>query len=334
MKNKKLISFLVIFVVTLIVLYFSLKDDYYTIINTIFSIDKRWLLVAFLLLFSYYLLRSYVMYYFVKKFNTKITFKGIFRLTLETNFFHAVTPFSTGGQPYEIYSLNKNNIKVADALNVSIQNFIVYQIALVLLGIVSIICNNIFNLLNSSFLNHLITLGFIINFLVIFVLFWITLSKKKDRTIVDLLIEILGKIKLIKNPAKIKKQFHNYLSDFDNGSKALLENKFKFTILILIQLISLICLYLVPLALLVGVGVDSVGIFTCIITMSYVMLIGSFVPIPGGTGGLEYGFIALFGNFIKGSNLNAIMILWRFITYYFGMILGAIILNFKKELKK
>ena len=68
--------------------------------------------------------------------------------------------------------------------------------------------------------------------------------------------------------------------------------------------------------------------------MSYVMLIGSFIPIPGGTGGLEYGFINFFKNFIIGSKLNAIMLLWRFITYYFGMILGALILNFKKEVKK
>jgi uncharacterized membrane protein YbhN (UPF0104 family) len=28
------------------------------------------------------------------------------------------------------------------------------------------------------------------------------------------------------------------------------------------------------------------------------------------------------------------MLVWRFITYYFGMIVGAIILNIKKEQKK
>ena len=67
-----------------------------------------------------------------------------------------------------------------------------------------------------------------------------------------------------------------------------------------------------------------------IMTSAYVMIIGSFVPIPGGSGGLEYGFVAFYGTFITGPKLMAIMLLWRFVTYYFGMIVGAIALNMKK----
>ena len=69
---------------------------------------------------------------------------------------------------------------------------------------------------------------------------------------------------------------------------------------------------------------------TAIVTSAYIMIIGSFVPIPGATGGLEFGFVQLYGNFIGGSQLSAMMIVWRFITYYFGMIVGAIALNIKK----
>ena len=67
-----------------------------------------------------------------------------------------------------------------------------------------------------------------------------------------------------------------------------------------------------------------------IVTCAYIMIIGSFVPIPGATGGLEFGFVQFFGNFITGSKLSAMMLVWRFITYYFGMIVGAIALNIKK----
>ena len=68
-----------------------------------------------------------------------------------------------------------------------------------------------------------------------------------------------------------------------------------------------------------------------IVACSYVMLIGSFVPIPGGTGGIEYGFTKFYGNFVTGSTLSVIMILWRAITYYFGLILGAIVVNIKEK---
>ena len=88
----------------------------------------------------------------------------------------------------------------------------------------------------------------------------------------------------------------------------------------------------IPYLLIKGVGIqENISIITVIVTSAYVMLIGSFVPIPGGTGGLEYGFIAFFGNFISGPILNALMLLWRFVTYYFGMILGAVILGLRKK---
>ena len=61
------------------------------------------------------------------------------------------------------------------------------------------------------------------------------------------------------------------------------------------------------------------------------MTIGSFVPIPGGTGGIEYGFVFFYGHLVKGSVLNATMLVWRFITYYFGMIVGAITLTLKRK---
>ena len=61
------------------------------------------------------------------------------------------------------------------------------------------------------------------------------------------------------------------------------------------------------------------------------MLIGSFVPIPGGSGGLEYGFVKFFGVFIAGAKLSSIMLVWRILTYYLGMIVGAIFLNVKEE---
>ena len=331
--KKKLISLVIIIIATIAVLYFSLKDDYTTIVNTAFNINKYWFLFSFVLLFGYYFFRSLVIYKIAMDFNPTYKFKNALRLVLETNFFHAVTPFATGGQPYEIYSLNRNKIKISDAMSISVGNFIVYQIALVFLGLLSIIANYFLKIVKTSILKKLVTLGFAINFLVIIILLFISFSKKTDKTIVDFFIDLLCKLKIIRNKEKIKEKFHNYLKDFNMGSIMLLKNKKRFIALIIMHLISLICLYLIPLCLFLGIGIN-VDAYVCIIIMSYVMLIGSFVPIPGGTGGLEYGFVTFFSGILPSSRLNAIMLVWRFITYYFGMILGAVILNIKKEKKR
>ena len=57
----------------------------------------------------------------------------------------------------------------------------------------------------------------------------------------------------------------------------------------------------------------------------------AFVPIPGASGGIEYGFIKFFGNFMPVVILNSLLITWRFITYYLGMILGGFLFSTEKE---
>lgn len=329
---KRVISFIIIAIITSLVLYYSLKDDYKNIIHEIKTINKLWFLVAFIMMFMYWMIKALVRKKLVSKFNKNYKFIDSFKLSLELNFFNGVTPFATGGEPYEVYSLTKHGIKGTDSTNIMIQNFITYQIALVLLGMIAIITNQFVHIFPSGFLTYLITIGFTINFLVIVFLFVITFGKKIDKFIMKIIVFILSKFKIVKNKENTLEKFHNYLEEFHEGATILLKDKKTFIKMIMLQFLSLSIFYLIPLILLYGMGdYSSLNGYESIIISAYVMLIGSFVPIPGGTGGLEYGFIAFYGNFIKGSKLNAIMLLWRFITYYFGIMLGAIVLNFKRK---
>ena len=99
---KKVESFLLIFIFTAIVLYFSLRDNYEEIIKQIVHINKFYLGLAFLLIIAYWIFKAIVMRISTRKFREDFTFVKALRLVVETNFFHAITPFSSGGQPYEI----------------------------------------------------------------------------------------------------------------------------------------------------------------------------------------------------------------------------------------
>lgn len=329
--KKNIINLSILIIITILVLYFSLKDHYHEIISTIKNMDLILLILAILTYLLYMLVKSIIMKMVVKYFKNEYTLKKSFTMCLETNFFHAITPFSTGGQPYEIYRLNKDGISLVNAANISIQNFIIYQTGLVLLGIFAVIYNYIFKLYpDVILLKNLVLLGFAINLIVIVVLFSITYFKKINKILVNFIIKLLFKLKIIKNKEEKIQKFEKYLLEFNEGAKILLKDKKKFIMLVILQFLSLSLLYLVPYFIIKGVGLN-VSILNVIVTSAYVMLIGAFVPIPGGTGGLEYGFMSFYGNFITGPTLNAVMLLWRFITYYFGMILGSIVLGLRKK---
>ena len=136
-KYKSKINIVILIIITGIVLYLSLKDDFDDIVNNILNINIFYLFLAFLFIIFYWLLRSLVLHKFTKKFKKDNKYLSSLQLMLRTQFFNAITPFATGGQPYQIYYLTKQGIDTAVSTNIIIQNFIVYQIALVFLGIVT-----------------------------------------------------------------------------------------------------------------------------------------------------------------------------------------------------
>lgn len=61
-----------------------------------------------------------------------------------------------------------------------------------------------------------------------------------------------------------------------------------------------------------------------------IFMVISLFPIPGGAGGAEYSFSVLFASFVNSNTkLILAMLLWRLLTYYFGMFAGIIALIIK-----
>jgi len=331
MKNKTKYSGIIIFAVTIIVLYFALKDDFLEKMRYLFSFNIWWLIFAVLLVFGYWFLKSLVIYYCALKFDKNYTVKKSFKLIMNTQFFNAITPFSTGGQPYQIYKLRKQGIEVEKGTNIVIQDFIVYQIALITLGTIAIITNNLLGFFpNDDLLKKLVFLGYLINLLVIIGLFVVAFNEKGNKFIINLFIKVGAKLKIIKDKEKFLNKSNEIITNFHENASILMKSKRHFIKIILLNFIALICLYLVPFFLIIGLGA-SINPFVAVMTSAYVMLIGSFVPIPGGSGGLEFGFVRFFGFFIIGAKLSSIMIVWRLITYYLGLFVGAISLSINEE---
>ena len=330
MKNNKK-SFIIIILITAIILYFALRDNFTEKIKYLFSFDIKWLILSFILIITYWVLKGLVLYYCTSKVKKDYPKKNGIKLMITTQFFHAITPFAAGGQPWQIYKLKKDGLSLGQATNIVIQDFIVYQIALIFLGSIAIITNSIIHIFPSdSLLKKLVTIGFIINTLVIIILFLVAFSKKWNKKLIDGSINILSKIKIIKDKEKYLQKSEKFIHNFHQSALVLFKDKLNMARIISLNFIALIGQYLIPFTLLMGLGI-YVNPFITIVTSAYVMLIGSMVPIPGGTGGLEFSFLSFFKNFVKEPKLTSVMIAWRIITYYFGILVGAIALNKKEE---
>ena len=277
------------------------------------------------------IIKGYVNYIIVND-KKKISLKEAIKHNVITQFFNGVTPFSTGGQPMEVYMLTEHKIPVAQATNYTIQSFIFYQIALVICGTFAVFYNFIFHIFPKvKLLQHFVVLGFIINIAVVIVLLLISYSKYITDKICLLIIKIMKKIKKKVNEEEIRSKINEYY----DGFQAMKKNKRLIVSGIILNIVSLLCLYCIPIFIVYSMGdFTSLSISDTITSSAYVYLIGAFVPIPGASGGIEYGFTQFFGNFLGEGLLKAVLLLWRALTYYLGVIIGAIIFNMEKKVEK
>ncbi len=325
--KKTVKSLIIVIVISLITLFIVFKDDFNTKIAYLFAYNKGWLLAGGLLIFLYYFLKSLVIYFCTKRFKRDYKIKNAFYLMLSVQFFNNVTPFSVGGHPYLIYRLKKQGLSLSEGTNIALQDFIVYQIALIFLSSLAILANFIFNIFpDNPLLRHLVLLGFIINTIVIVFLFIVAFNKRGNRFILNFVYKVIKKFNLMKNKENLKERFDNFVENFHTSALELMKSKWHFIKIILLNVAALACLYLIPFTLIMGLG-EYLNPALVIVASSYVMLIGSFVPLPGGAGGLEFSFMAFYGNFITPDKLASIMAIWRIITYYLGIIVGAFTLN-------
>ncbi len=322
MKNNKK-NFLLLILVTLVVLIFALKDDAADKIKYLFSYDLSYLLLACLLFILYLVCRSISLHSFIKQFQSDYKFGKTFKLILETQFINNITPFAAVGQPYQIYKLKKQNIDASKGTNIAIEDFIVYQIALVSLGSICILINHYLHIFqNDLLLKKFVIIGYAVNLFVIIFLFIISFNRKGNTFILDKMIKIGAKFKIIKDKDKFLANKGNYIENFHKGALKLFNNKLAFICMILVNILGLILLYLIPYALILGLG-ETITPLEAVVATSYVMIVSSFIPTPGASGGIEYCFTVFFGAFVTGPVLSSIMITWRFITYYIGFIIGG-----------
>ena len=302
---------IILLLITIIILYIVLKDDWNNILITLKSMNIKFILMAFLAFLISVSIKGFSNYLIINN-KEKISISEAIKHNIIIQFFNGITPFSTGGQPMEIYMITEHGIPLAKATNYSVQSFIFYQLALVICGILAVIYNFIFRIFPKvKYLKLLVFLGFAINLFVAIILLLIGNSQKITKKICNISIKLCHKFKIKVNENEIKEKFNDLYIGFTELSK----NK-KLTIIgIILNILSLLFLYITLTA------------------SAYIYLVGAFVPIPGASGGIEYGFTRFFGNFIAKNKISAVLLIWRFITYYLAVALGGIIFSLEKKVK-
>ena len=330
MKNLRKNSILLL-LITAVVVGFVLKDDFPDIMKALMNSNLLYLFIALCIFAVGLLFEAKAYQEIIEEYNHSYTLMQAYKMLIITKFFNGITPFSSGGQPMQVYLLKRDGIRITKATNIIIQNFIIYQAALVTVGIFAVVVNY-FNPIfhNATLLKHLVRVGFIMNTLVMIGLIIVSVSSRFNHFILRKTIWLLDRLHLIKGKDKVLARWEERVDDFHEGTDYLKRNPMLCVRTYFYNIIYLILVYSMPFFVVLGLNhgaMEGVTVLKVIVANAYVAIMGAFVPIPGASGGIEFGYFKFFGNFIKGPLLKASLLLWRTISYYIPMVVGGILFS-------
>lgn len=313
--------------------------DLSTILKTLAKTNFIYVLAGMGVLLIYLVLFPISLHMIARSKKCQIHFLDSFCVGATEFFFNNITPFSTGGQPLQVYCYNAKGVKPRESTSVLLINFMIYQIALNMFSIYALIryYGTISNAIDN--LPILILLGFSINLLML--LFIILLATtKRACVIIKKFLVLLCKIKFIgkfltpKLPA-----FDEYAVHVQASFKEMIRDFKTLIISLVLKLVGLAAFYSVPFFCFkaIGVDLDMSYIFYITAMTSFVLTMVIWFPSPGSSGATEMAFAALFVILpgVDESISASGMIIWRFLTYYFVMIYGLVMyLVFEKRRKK
>ena len=326
--NRK--NFLYTMIISFVLLVFFLHKDFINIFGALLHASMPWLILGIICMLIFWFLEAQIYYSILRKYTTDISLGQMFKLTLATQFFNGITPFSTGGQPFQIYILNnESKLGLGEITSASVQNFIIYQLALVIYCLVALVIH-IFHpiLLFGKYSTAIIFVGFVLNFLVIGFLFFISINQRFLNFVSSAGLNFMVKIRLIKNREKSLNKLLSFTKSFSDNMKLLKNDPALLLQGLVLNALRLTIFYMIAYFVCRALGLDDISMIEAILASAYTMLITSIVPLPGASAGAEFGFLVFFSSFIAGPVATAIMLVWRFITYYIGLILGFLVFFF------
>ena len=327
LKNKKLLSLLyIIFTVgVVVVIGFMDRNNIGNLRLAISSVNMNWLMAAFASMIVFWLTDTFVLSYATGYVQKKHSYISMLKVAMIGQYYSALTPFATGGQPVQVYYLKKIGVSASKSTTVLVFKFIAWQMVVVCFSICSLIIN--YNFMAAEMPQMLVFtfIGLTINIGVIFVVAMVMINKDLLIRISSFVISKLGKVRLIKDPEKSFVSAKAYFTDINESITVMYEHKLKALNILIVSMVQFLSLMAVTYFIYRSLGLNDRSLTQLIMLQAILYMTVSFTPIPGASLASEASFSIFFGPAFPVGFLFVSLLLWRAITYYSNIIIGVFI---------
>lgn len=246
-----------------------------------------------------------------------------YKSTAICRYYDCITPFSFGGQPFQIYYLNVRGVNGGISTSVPMAKYMFNQITFSIIALIMVIVGSSTYGDNSSLVVTISIIALIINIVFLFLIIFATMSKNLAPGFMRWCVKVLAKMKLVKNYEKTYFKTMRALLEYQHSIKFYLKSFWVSLCAFSTSAIMIILKALIPYLVYVMLS-DKVEVGFAVIFCKYIIceLATMYIPLPGGTGMAELSFTAVFSALFDDGLLFWAMLIYRIASYYIYLIQG------------
>lgn len=297
-----------------------------TLAEIVSSLQVGWLILTLAAVVGVWLLEGFVMHLIIRHVwpHPEWNYKKSYNVGMTGLLYNAITPSATGGQPMQIYTMHSMGMDTGVACSAVAVKTLIYQLIMLFYATVMVVRKLSFFQANVTNFSFVTVIGIICNSVFIALVFLFMLSEKTTDRILRWGLRMGCRMKLCRKPEQTYEKIHSQLELFHNASKVMGKTSAKmylYTSLLTVGQITVNSM--IPYFIYRSFGLSGAELTTMIAAQVFVAMVSAFVPLPGSSGGAEACFYLFFGTYFK-STIWAGVFLWRVLTYYFNILVGAI----------
>lgn len=328
---KKILSGLFIALSVVIVFFIAFSNTELTDAwKALGSLNVFWLAGLFLCWVSYVVFDAVGNWFCLHRQGFRVSLWKTVIISFVGLYYSNITPGASGGQPMQVNSMRKIGVPVGNGTTAVTIRLISNQFMVSMLSLV-------FFLLNRSFVYEqleggiwFVRVGWLINFSVVPLVLLAAFRKDWVRKIAWWIISLLARLRLIRDPEKIRQRVAAILETYHSAMLDLLRSPGQILLQCFFSALSVMAL--TGSIVFVYHAFDLSGVaWYRIQTISLLLFVSaSYTPLPGASGAQEGGFLYYFRNIFTGGTSGVALLIWRFFTYYLSLFIGLIMLLVEK----
>ena len=327
MKSVRQVLTNIFILVVLIIFTFLIifhNFDFNKIMEIISNANTTYILLAILFMSFYYIFEGISIKNILNKLGEKVSLFRTIKYTYIGFFFGGITPAASGGQPMEIYYMNRDGVQVNHGAIAMLVHLICYQIVIISLGIIGYIFHS--ELFEEGF-SWIFFVGITINLVALTVMCIGLFYPKFSKKLVSLIIKIMEKLK-VNNIEEKKEKMNSSIKEYNESAKFLKKNPKILLISFLMALFQMVSYYTVTYFIYKSFDLNTYNLIGIVTIESMLFVSVSSIPLPGSVGVSESTFLKIFTSVFGEEILPSAMLLNRVCNFYLYIVICSLVVLF------